>query len=235
MPAALTRSPMTGFSKSNLLSAAEGLFTQGVIINHHGINITVGAQLFLGLPSSPGMNTTLQGGGEVALNAGTIDLCSTTTLSKPLTLNNVDNIISGYGAFGSNATGASLVLNNEKLGVVNADINNQALIIYSNVINSHLLEATGGGGLAFVGFANVVANATGTIKADTGSTVSVEGTIKGGRLEGAGDIGLGSGAMLERRSRARSTTPVTLKWRYHRAAPVVERCWSWPPRASPAR
>jgi hypothetical protein len=58
-------------------SAAEGLFTQGVIINHHGINITVGAHLFLGLPSSPGVDTTLQGGGEVALNSGTIDLSST--------------------------------------------------------------------------------------------------------------------------------------------------------------
>jgi hypothetical protein len=77
-------------------SAAEGLFTQGVIINHHGINLAIGAQLFLGLPSSPGMDTTLQGGGEVALNSGTIDLSSTTRLSKPLMLNNVDNIISGY-------------------------------------------------------------------------------------------------------------------------------------------
>jgi hypothetical protein len=185
-------------------SAAEGLFTQGVIINHHGINITVGAHLFLGLPSSPGVDTTLQGGGEVALNSGTIDLSSTTALSKPLTLNNVDNIISGYGAIGSNTTGSSLVLNNEQLGVINANTNAQALVIRCNVINSHLLEATGGGLLALFGFANVVANAAGTIKADTGSTVSVEGTIKGGRLEGAGVIALDGGAQLDG-----STTPLT--------------------------
>jgi hypothetical protein len=67
-----------------------------------------------------------------------------------------------------------------------------------------LLEATGGGELAFFGFANVVANATGTIKADTGSFVDIFATIKGGRLEGAGNIGLGAGATLDG-----SATPLT--------------------------
>jgi hypothetical protein len=184
-------------------SSAEGLFTQGVIINHGRISLPSGAGLFLGLPSSPGMDTTLKGGGEVALNNSAIHLCPTTTLSKPLTLNNVDNIISGYGAIGGTTTGSSLVLNNEPLDI-NANINNQALTIYSNVINSHLLEATGGGELAFFGFANVVANATGTIKADTGSFVDIFATIKGGRLEGAGNIGLGAGATLDG-----SATPLT--------------------------
>jgi hypothetical protein len=107
-------------------SSAEGLFTQGVIINHCGISLPSGAGLFLGLPSSPGMDTTLKGGGEVALNNSAIHLCPTTTLSKPLTLNNVDNIISGYGAIGGTTPGSSLVLNNEPLGI-NANINNQAL------------------------------------------------------------------------------------------------------------
>ena len=150
------------------------------------------------------MDTTLQGAGDVALNNGSIDLCSTTMLSKPLTFNNVDNVISGYGVFGTNTTGASLVLNNGKAGVVNANTSGQVLGIDSNVINSHLLEATGGGVLAFLGSANVVANATGTIKADIGSTVSVDGTIKGGRLEGAGDIELNAGTTLDG-----STTPLT--------------------------
>ena len=172
-------------------------------INHGGISLPSGARLFLGLPSSLGLDTTLQGGGDVALNNATIDLCSTATLSKPLTLNNVDNIISGYGAIGSNATGASLVLNNGQAGVINANTNAQVLVIHSNVINSHLLEATGGGTLALFGFA-VVANATGTIKADTGSTVSVQDTIKGGRLEGAGVITQDGGAQLDG-----STTPLT--------------------------
>ena len=78
--------------------------------------------------------------------------------------------------------------NNGQAGVINANTNAQVLVIpASNVINSHLLEATGGGTLALFGFA-VVANATGTIKADTGCTVSVQDTIKGGALEGAGVI-----------------------------------------------
>jgi hypothetical protein len=185
-------------------SATKGLFTQGVIINHSLIAVDAGTKLFLGLPSSPGMDTTLKGGGLLGLSNATIDLSSTTTLSKPLTLNNVDNTISGYGNFGSNATGASLMFNNGPSGVVNADANNQALSIYSNVINSHLMEATGGGALAFFGFTNVVANATGTIKADTNSSVFLQGTIKGGRLEGAGIVDLGGGATLDG-----STTPLT--------------------------
>ena len=171
------------------------LYTQGVIINHGVIGLNAGATLFLGLPSSPGMDTTLQGGGQVGLNSRTIDLCSSTTLSKPLTLNNVDNTISGDGTIGSPATAASLVLNNESLGVINANTNNEGLIIYGNVVNSHLMEATGGGGLALDG--NMVTNTAGTIRADAGSFVSVEGTIKGGRLEGAGTVGLSGGSTLD--------------------------------------
>ncbi len=106
-------------------SATEGLFTQGVIINNHinnaVISLPAGAHWFLDLPSSPGMDTTLQGGGVVVLSGGsTIDLCSSTTLSKPLTLNNVDNTIVGDGTIGSAATATSLVLNNEKLGIISA-------------------------------------------------------------------------------------------------------------------
>jgi hypothetical protein len=142
-------------------SLTEGLFTQGVIINHGEISLPSGAAWFVGLPSSPGMDTTLQGAGDVVLNNGSIDLCSTTMLSKALTFNNVDNVISGYGVFGSNTTAPSLVFNNGKFGVVNANTGGQTLGIDSNVINSHLLEATGGGVLAFLGSANVVANATG--------------------------------------------------------------------------
>ncbi len=183
------------------ISTGDGLYAQGVLINHHGISLT-GATLFLGLPSSPGVDTTLQGGGELALNNSTIDLCSTTTLSKPLTLNNVDNTISGDGAIGSQATAALLVLNNESHGVINANTLNKALVIYGNVVNSHLLEATGGGGLSLVG--NMVTNTTGTINADAGSSVSVEGTIKGGMLEGAGTVELSGGATLDG-----STTPLT--------------------------
>jgi hypothetical protein len=182
----------------------EGLYTQGVFNNSGIFAINAGGTLFLGLPSSPGIDTTLQGGGLVGLDNSTIDLCSSTTLSKPLTLNNVDNTIVGNGTIGSQATAASLVLNNGKFGVINATGINKALVIYSNVINSHLMEATGGGGLAFLGFANVVANATGTIKADTNSSVFLQGTIKGGRLEGAGIVDLGGGATLDG-----STTPLT--------------------------
>src|SRR4029078_5615642 len=98
-------------------------------INNAVINLPAGAHWFLGLPSSPGMDTTLQGGGLVALSGGsTIDLCSSTTWRKPLTLNNVDNTIVGDGTIGSAATAASLVLNNEKLGIINASNLNKALL-----------------------------------------------------------------------------------------------------------
>lgn len=180
----------------------DGLYTQGVITNHGIIAINAGGTLFLGLPSSPGMDTTLQGAGQVGLDNSTIDLCSSTTLSKPLTLNNLDNTISGNGTIGSAATRASLVLNNGKLGIINANTLNKALVIDCNVVNSHLLEATGGGFLAL--FGNMVTNTAGTIRADTGSGVELSGIIKGGRLEGAGDIALISGATLDG-----STSPLT--------------------------
>ena len=194
--------PITNDGKLDVQSpsATEGIFTQGVVINHDGIGVSLDG--FLGLPSSPGMDTTLQGGGKVTLSDGTIDLCSTTTLSKPLTLNNVDNNISGDGTIGSQATAASLVLNNESQGTINASISGNALGIYGNVVNSHLMEATGGGFLDLA--STLVTNTAGTIRADVGSFVSVDGTIKGGRLEGAGRIGLNSGATLDG-----STTPLT--------------------------
>jgi hypothetical protein len=226
MAAALTPSPNDGNLEVQSPSATEGLFTQGVIINHGVMALPSGAAWFLGLPSTPGMDTTLQGGGLVGLNSSTIDLCSSTTLSKPLTLNNIDNTVSGDGTIG-----ASLALNNGSLGVINANTNTRALIIYANVVNSHLMEATGGGGLALKG--TMVTNTAGTIKADTGSFISVDGTIKGGTLEGAGNIELNAGATLDgsatpltnaghvflrrrrlRLSGARSTTPVILNCRH---------------------
>src|SRR6185437_10536258 len=72
----------------------------------------------------------------------------------------------------------------------------------NNVVNSHLMEATGGGTLDLA--SALVTNTAGTIRADPGAFVFVEQTVKGGRLEGGGIIGLNGGATLDG-----STTPLT--------------------------
>ncbi len=64
------------------------------------------------------------------------------------------------------------------------------------------MEATGGGTLDLA--SALVTNTAGTIRADPGAFVFVEQTVKGGRLEGGGIIGLNGGATLDG-----STTPLT--------------------------
>ncbi|WP_166294186.1 Ig-like domain-containing protein [Bradyrhizobium sp. 2S1] len=127
---------------------------------------------------------TLNGGGHVVLSDDDHNVIAGTVLN--VTLDNVDNVISGAGQLGQ----GSLTLSNE--GIINAT-GTHALVIDTgaNVIaNAGTLEATGAGGLVL---ASAVAN-SGLIWAN-GGTVTAEGEVTGSGnalISGAGTIEFGA-------------------------------------------
>ncbi|MGY4478358.1 Ig-like domain-containing protein [Bradyrhizobium sp. USDA 3364] len=127
---------------------------------------------------------TLNGGGHVVLSDDDHNVIAGT--ASNVTLDNVDNLISGAGQIGQ----GSLTLSNE--GTIDAT-GTHALVIDTgaNVIaNAGTLEATGAGGLVL---ASVVAN-SGLIWAN-GGTVTAEGEVTGNGsalISGAGTIEFGS-------------------------------------------
>ncbi|WFU36302.1 VCBS domain-containing protein [Bradyrhizobium brasilense] len=126
----------------------------------------------------------LEGGGHVILSDDDHNVIAGT--ASNVTLDNVDNVISGAGQIGQ----GSLTLSNE--GIIDAT-GTHALVIDTgaNVIaNAGTLEATGTGGLVL---ASAVAN-NGLIWAN-GSTVTAEGEVTGSGnalISGAGTIEFGS-------------------------------------------
>ncbi|WP_259235278.1 VCBS domain-containing protein [Bradyrhizobium elkanii] len=127
---------------------------------------------------------TLNGGGHVTLSDDDHNIVAGT--ASNVTLDNVDNVISGAGQIGQ----GSLTLSNE--GIIDAT-GTHALVIDTgaNVIaNAGTLEATGAGGLVL---ASAVAN-SGLIWAN-GGTVTAEGEVTGSGnalISGAGTIEFGS-------------------------------------------
>ncbi len=127
---------------------------------------------------------TLNGGGHVVLSDDDHNVIAGT--ASNVTLDNVDNVISGAGQIGQ----GSLTLSNE--GTIDAT-GTHALVIDTgaNVIaNAGTLEATGTGGLVL---ASAVAN-SGLIWAN-GGTVTAEGEVTGSGnalISGAGTIEFGS-------------------------------------------
>ncbi|WP_338699118.1 VCBS domain-containing protein [Bradyrhizobium sp. 26S5] len=127
---------------------------------------------------------TLNGGGHVVLSDDDHNVIAGTVSN--VTLDNVDNVISGAGQIGQ----GSLTLSNE--GIIDAT-GSHALVIDTgtNVIaNAGTLEATGTGGLVL---ASAVAN-SGLIWAN-GGTVTAEGEVTGignALISGAGTIEFGS-------------------------------------------
>src|ERR1700722_17232711 len=100
-----------------------------------------------------------------------------------ITLNNVNNTISGAGTIGASG---DLTLNNEKLGIINATGPFNPLILEGPVSNAGLMEATGAGHLTIDALNEDIAN-TGVIAANTGSIVTLEaGIITGGTLKTSG-------------------------------------------------
>ncbi|WP_456660830.1 beta strand repeat-containing protein [Bradyrhizobium sp. JR3.5] len=128
----------------------------------------------------------LEGGGHVVLSDDDHNIIAGT--ASNVTLDNVDNIISGAGQIGQ----GSLMLSNE--GTIDAT-GTHALVIDTgaNVIaNAGTLEATGAGGLVL---ASAVTN-SGLIWAN-GGTVTAEGEVTGNGnalISGAGTIEFGAGS-----------------------------------------
>ena len=149
--------------------------------------------MLLGFSNAAGVDTTFSGRGQIVLTNAAIDRNPLTDVgSIPLKLNNVDDTIVGNGTIGNAVTPGSIVLNNEKNGVIEA-FGGSGLSIYSNVTNAGFLDATSG--TMFL-LSNVITNTLlvsgvitdiGTLTAGPGGNISLQNTtIRGGTLTGAG-------------------------------------------------
>ena len=141
------------------------LFINGVIDNSGSIGLTSTDANPTNLELSDPL--TLEGAGDLVLQDGgnnTIEAAVATA-----TLTNVNNTISGGGTILS-AVGATIVLDNEKLGVVNATGGSDPLLIQGGDVNNEgLMEGTGSQGLEFSGCS--LKNTDGTIDAVDDSQV----------------------------------------------------------------
>jgi hypothetical protein len=166
------------------------LSLQGVINNTGSINLDGGAtatSIILTENASP-TTVTLEGGGQVKLSDSSLNSLDVevTTPAMKITLNNVNNAISGAGSIGASG---DLTLNNEKLGIINATGATNSLTLDGPVSNAGLIEATGAAGLTIDSSnAEDIANtASGVIEANTGSLVKLQsGIITGGTLKTSG-------------------------------------------------
>jgi T5SS/PEP-CTERM-associated repeat protein len=198
------------------------LTVEGTITNHgtlivdgDGYTPTPGTLLISGA-------VTLSGGGLLSLaDVSTLTNATTsqvvTGTSATATLDNIDNLITGYGELGA----AQLTLTNEAKGVIEATVGNLVIDSGTKVdVNKGLIEAsggvltlrgvfndTGGGTIAALnsGLASgivVLDGATlrgGTIVTDLNDPASVlTTTVNGGTLDGtAGAVTLAAGAQVE--------------------------------------
>jgi hypothetical protein len=166
------------------------LSLQGVINNTGSINLDGGAtttSIILTGNTSP-TTVTLEGGGQVKLSDSSLNSLDVevTTPATKITLNNVNNTISGAGTIGASG---DLTLNNEKLGIINATDATNSLILDGPVSNAGLIEATGAAGLTVntVEPAGIANTASGVIEANTGSLVKLQsGIVTGGTLKTSG-------------------------------------------------
>jgi hypothetical protein len=85
---------------------------------------------------------TLEGVGQVNLSDSSLN--SLDAEFSNITLNNVNNTISGAGTIGASG---DLTLNNEALGIINATGTTNQLILNASVKNAGRMEATGAAGL----------------------------------------------------------------------------------------
>ncbi len=174
------------------VAASGKLFVQGSFKNPNGsLDLKNGSSLLLGFSNAPAVDTTFSGHGQIVLTNAAIDLNPSTHVgSVPPKLNNVDDTIVGNGTIGNAVTPGSIVLNNEKNGVIEA-FGGSGLSIYSNVTNAGFLDATSG--TMFL-LSNVITNTLlvsgvitdiGTLTAGPGGNISLQNTtIRGGTLTG---------------------------------------------------
>jgi hypothetical protein len=142
---------------------------------------------------------TLKGGGQVILSDDDHNIIAGT--ASNVTLDNVDNLISGAGQIGQ----GSLTLSNEDRGTIDAT-GSHALVIDTGtnaIVNSGTLEATGTGGL----FVNSAVQNSGNIWAN-GGNVTLEGAVTGNgtaTISGSATLEFG-GASAENTSFAAGAT-----------------------------
>jgi probable HAF family extracellular repeat protein len=171
------------------------IFTVGGTVKNSGI-ITLNGTGELALHS----DTILQGGGKITLsdNLGNTGHLNIASEFSPVTLTNVDNVISGSGYIDN----VSLV--NQSKGVIDANGSSQLALNEEpgfTLTNAGVLESTSTGGLVLSGPINN--SATGVIGAfGAGSTVSLTGDgtrVSGGTLETAsgGEILVYGGVTLD--------------------------------------
>jgi hypothetical protein len=180
----------------------------GTIINNGAIQVDGGGGLGYNTYLVVSGNVTLQGGGTVTLSTASGGGNTIIEQATPgLTLTNVDNIIQGEGVVGYN--GLSLI--NESGGTIDANSTGSGVITTLTIsggtdTNHGLMEATNSGeldinnvtltntgnitagaGTTVVIYSGSVNNQGGTITADTGATVEINGsTIQGGTLTNNG-------------------------------------------------
>jgi hypothetical protein len=165
------------------ISIADGsTFQIGGVLNNSGGTVflnAAGHATTLAIAS----NTLLKGGGTLVLDADTHNAITIGVTQDNVVLTNVDNIIEGAGTIGPGAGLMDSGLINEKLGVIDAELNAQHLMIACNVDNTGLVEGTGAAGLR-INSAHIFNGPGGVIKADNGSRVDLAmAQVLGGTLE----------------------------------------------------
>ena len=192
-----------------MVGAAETLMVMGAIVNHGSLSVT--GNLFSGTATLLVNGTvTLSGAGTVSLSDASGYANATpqviTGSSSSAVLENVDNLISGYGELGN----GTLTLSNDAKATIEA-IGGTLTVGTGNVAvsNAGLLEAVGGtldlpgdltggvtnrgtiaagnGGFVIIGAA--VANA-GVVSAQNGGTLTVNGVLSGAGTLTAADGGV---------------------------------------------
>jgi fibronectin-binding autotransporter adhesin len=178
----LTNSGMITLENSSTLSVVPG----STVMNAGLIAMTsTGNDTWLYLGS--GIATTkLTGGGTVTLSDSAHNNTAMIFGDNGVTLENVNNTIQGEGVLGGGAS-HNIIIQNDLGGTLNANVSGRNLILNGagGVINTGILEATGGGVLQI---ANTVTNTLGIISTDIvpGSEVQLfnGADIQGGLLAG---------------------------------------------------
>jgi hypothetical protein len=175
---------LTNAGTVTIQDAAQLSLANGSTINNTG-SIAIasggnGTYLYVG----NGGTATLQGNGTVTLSIANHNDGAIGIYGDNATLENKNNLIQGEGTIGF--AGHNMVLQNDGLGIVNANVSGHALYLNSpaGVINAGLLEATNGGAL---NISNTINN-SGTISTDIGNGSVVQlfngANIQGGLLNG---------------------------------------------------
>ena len=154
---------------SNLNDSGATLY-ETAIDNAGIISIDAGTTLNL-LADSHHRTVTLQDGGTVSMAAGSeLAGIAGTGIGQAVTLDNVDNTISGAGTLGS-VGNVQFAIKNEASGTIDANVSGQTLDLEtgSPIQNFGVIEATNGGILR--NDSGITSETGSSIKIDTGGTV----------------------------------------------------------------